>query len=241
MKIKHTLTLLAIVTVLLAACKKSANNTPPAKKLKYLTQTTAVRGTTTFIAYSTYDDKKRLSTVKAGTSTTTYSYGGSDNNLVYIESVSSSPSFRETIEFTYASDGTLSSAHDVIYRNGALSSDIVYNYLVVNGRITEIHHEGIYVDKYTYDDRGNVINVYLNKYNYNNVFSFDDKPSATTNGFPRYIINSSINFASPNNVVSNKGGNTYTYTYDTDGYPTGAIITDPTGATTKTTYTYTEM
>jgi len=116
MKIKHTFTLLAILTVLLASCKKSANNTPPVKKLKYLIQTTAVRGSTTSVVYCTYDDKKRLSTVKSGASTTTYTYVG--NNLVSVESVTPPTGYRKTTDLTYSNDGTLSSTHDVIFRNG---------------------------------------------------------------------------------------------------------------------------
>lgn len=238
MKIKSTLTLLAIsVIALLASCKKSdkTSGDTPSKKLKYLTRSTIVDGSTTSFIDYTYDTKNRLSTIKNGTATSTYTYNG--NNLVSVEKVDSSPVFRETIDFTYNSDGTISSAHDVIYRNGTLSSDIVFNYLVVNGRVTEIHHEGIYVDKYTYDDRGNVTNIYLAKSSYNNVFTFDDKPSPYTNGFPKYIINSDIQYVSPNNVLSNPPAPyAHTYTYGADGYPTGATV-----GSTKYSYTYTEM
>ena len=226
--------------VLLASCKKSNNNTenPPVKKLKYLTRSTIVQGATTrFIDY-TYDDKNRVSTAKIGTTTTTYTYNG--NNLFSIEAVDQSAGYRKTTEHTYNNDGSVSSTHDLVYRNNVLSSDIVYNYLIVNGRITEIHFE-IYVSKRTYDDKGNLINSYSGSGNYNTVGTYDDKPNIYTNGFP----NPNGLYFSPNNLVTSsddfKNNLSYTYTYDTDGYPTGAVESAPSAVTTKYAYTYTEM
>lgn len=223
------------IIALLASCKKSDKNsdTPQSKKLKYLTQVTIVQGTTTSFTNYTYDDKNRLSTMKSGDNTTTYTYNG--NNLVSIEVANSSDSFRDVTAFTYANDGTISSAHETIYRNNALSSDIVYNYLVVNGWITERHHENIYVDKYTHDDKGNVTTFFSAVSNHTTTYTYDDKPNKCTNGFP----NPNGYSFSPNNTISD-GTVTYTYTYDTDGYPTGATLSGPPGAAAKYSYTYTE-
>lgn len=229
-----------MLIVLLTACKKSKNTGDvPAKKLKYLTQVISVQnGNTSFSDY-TYDDKKRLTKVTAGTSVTTYSYNG--DKLFSVERVDQSIGFRETRECTYQ-NGEISSLRAIIYRNNALNSDITYNFLVVGGRITESHYD-IYVDTYSYDSRGNVTKVYFNKSNLSNEYSYDDKPSRFTNGMPKYGINADVEFLSPNNQVG-RFNVTTTYTYDSDGYPTGATAVSGTGTsavTTKYTYVYTEL
>ncbi|MGF7082054.1 hypothetical protein [Mucilaginibacter sp. UYCu711] len=237
MKIKNTFVLLATFVALLTACKKSGNNTgdTPAKKLKYLSQMTTVQGTSTIITTYTYDDKNRVSTVQNGTSTSTYSYNG--NNLFSVEDLTPSTGFRQVTEYAYNNDGSISSTHARIYRNNALSNDITYTYLVVNGRITERHYD-LYVDKYTYDNKGNVISFYSQQSGLTTVNTYDDKLNKYTNGF----LNPNGFSFTPNNLASSTSAiaYTYTYTYDADGYPTGAVIEGPPGNTVKYTYTYTE-
>ncbi len=236
MKIKNTFVLLAMLVVLLISCKKSDKSTgdTQVKKLKYLTQMTIVQGTSTSFTTYTYDDKKRVSTAKNGNSITTYSYNG--NNLFSIEIANQSIGFRQVTEYAYNNDGSILSTHEKIYRNNALNSDIVYNYLVENGRITERHHE-IYVDKYTYDNKGNLISFYSGQGNFTTVNTYDDKLNKYTNGFPN-----DLSF-SPNNLTSSISSFTltYTYTYDADRYPTAAVVSGPPGNTSYYTYTYTEM
>ncbi|MDB5005079.1 MAG: hypothetical protein JWQ34_3304 [Mucilaginibacter sp.] len=77
MKTKLHLALLIVLVVLLNACKKNGTVEAPAKKLKYLTQVIATNGTTTTFTDYTYDDQKRLTTIKTGGGTTiTYTYNG---------------------------------------------------------------------------------------------------------------------------------------------------------------------
>ncbi|MGF7078286.1 hypothetical protein [Mucilaginibacter sp. UYCu711] len=240
MKRKNILTLLVMLIVLLTSCKKSESaGDTPAKKLKYLTQVISVQNGNTATSDYTYDDKKRLSMITAGTAVTTYTYNA--DKLFSVERVDQPNGFREVRELAYK-DGEISSIRATIYRNNVLNSDITYNFLVVGGRITESHYE-IYVDTYTYDSRGNVTKVYFNKTNFSNEYSYDDKPGRFTNGIPKYGINSDIEFLSPNNQVTRTNVVT-TYIYGSDGYPTGATAVSGAGTsavTTKYTYVYTEF
>jgi hypothetical protein len=240
MKRSNALVLLVTLIVLLTSCKKvqKAEDTP-VTKLKYLSQVTTVQSSGSSTINYTYDDKKRLSMVTAGTAVTTYTYNV--NVLFSVERTDSSNGFREVRELTYK-DGDIIALRARIYRNNVLNSDVTYNFLVIGGRITENHYD-IYVDTYAYDSRGNVTKVYFNNTNFTLEFSYDAKPSRYTNGFPKYGINSEIEFLSPNNQVSRANVAT-TYTYDADGYPVSAVAVTGTGASATTatiTYKYTEL
>lgn len=241
MKTALSLSLL-IAFALLNSCKKNDKKTDtptPAKKLKYLTQTTGVRGNITSFTNYTYDDQKRVSTAKTGPRLTTYTYKG--NNLFSQETSDPTSGYRENIEYAYNDDGTIASSHDLVYRNDQVSTDILFKYVVVNGRVTERHYQ-IYVDKLTYDNKGNLTNFHSGQGDFDTIITYDDKLSSYTNGFP----NPNGLLFSPNNVLSNTpsydhaSATTYTYSYDTDGYATGTISTTPAGIT-KTSFTYTEM
>jgi len=225
---------LFIAFVLLVSCKKSdkkADMSPPVKKLKYITHSTMVQGNTTTFSDCTYDDKKRLSTVKAGDNTTTYNYNG---NFLFSIETTNPTGYRKTTEHYYNDDGTLASTRDRIYRNNVLSSDNTFTYIIANGRITERHYE-IFIDKFTYDNRGNPISIYSGQGGFTTESTYDDKPNVNINGAP----NPNGLYFSPNNLISD-GTITHTYTYDADGYPIGSVLVTPAG-TTKYAYTYTEL
>lgn len=230
-----------MIIVLLTSCKKSKNTgDTPAKKLKYLTKVISVQNGNNLVYDYSYDDQKRLSTVTSGTAVSTFAYA--NNKLFSVERIDPALGFREVRELAYK-DGEISSIRATIYRNNVLNSDITYNYLVVGGRITESHHENIYVDTYTYDSRGNVTKVYFSNSNITLEFTYDDKPSRFTNGIPKYGINSDIEFLSPNNQVGRNSVAT-TYTYGSDGYPTGATAVTSSGSSSTTTnisYVYAEL
>lgn len=242
MKAKSIFALLTVLTISLASCKKGDDNNnnggeTPVKKLKYLSQlkTTGTDNLTTTATF-TYDDKKRISTIKYPTSTVTYAYNG--NQLFSVENDQPSTAFRDVVEFTYATDGTIASARKRTYRNTAPPVDVTYNFYYTAGKITQIKHE-IYMDTYTYDSRGNCTKVFFDQYNFGNDYTYDDKPNSTTNGFPKYVLTSEVSNAATNNQT-NRTGNTTTYTYDADGYPANATSVTPSG-TVKYAYIYTEM
>jgi YD repeat-containing protein len=222
MKIVKAFAFIVTIGICFTACKKNNNNSvvdPPVKKLKYLTQTTILQnGITSKINY-TYDDRKRLATIKNGDGITTYYY--STNMLSFIETVNPTLKYRQETNFTYK-DGALSSVHQKTLRDNNLVGDITYNYLVVNGKTTEIHHE-IYVETYTYDGRGNVTKVHFNENNLTNEYTYDDKPNLYTNGFPKYVLQSNVNYFSNNNQLTRSGLPAFTYTYGADGYPVSAV------------------
>jgi YD repeat-containing protein len=246
MKTTLKLTLLIVLVVLLNACKKSGTNNsvePPTKKLKYLTQIIAVNGTTTTFTDLTYDDKNRLLTYNIrGGGLTKYAYNG--NDLFSIELTATG--YREINEFGYQ-DGKMISAHVKKYYNNILGTDIVYNYLYEGGRVTEMHHD-IYVDTYSYDNNNNVTKIYFSQISSANVFTYDNKLSRFTNAATKSVVLSDFDRYSPNNVASvtkgtQSGTTNYTYNYDSDGYPTGAVAVNDayTYLNTKYTYTYTEL
>jgi hypothetical protein len=250
MKARHKLMLLTVAAVLLAACKKSGNTNAPAPtpQLKYLTQEIMVQGTSTLTTNYTYDDKKRLSTVKRGNSTTTYTYNG--DNLFSVEQITTNGAnvIRNVSETTYT-DGKLQTLSLKTYSNGALRLESLLNFVYNGDKLTEAHTDNGYIYFYYYDNNNNVV-----KMQYDSVTvtrNYDNKKSRFANLPPAlksigYQINQP-DFFSANNIITdnNTAGDltTYTYNYDADGYPTGATVVHNkfTYLNAKYTYTYTEL
>jgi|GEM_PF-1696869 hypothetical protein len=259
------LTLLMIFGVFLFACKKSSN-TPeepaPTKKVKYLSQVTIVRGTTTSSTYYTYDAQKRLSTVKQGNTTTTYFYDS--NKLSSIERITISGTDISSVvtQITY-SDGAFSTSAKS-YNNGIFNIEHITGYLVIDNKITEIHRDDAIIIIQSYDSNGNLIKS-QNQLS-NGTYTYSDKKNpamVNADPDPRNYSSPNILLSSTSNGTNGAVTTTYTYefdskgfiltsatpnykgtyTYDSDGYITTsatANITYPSQSYT-TTYTYTEL
>jgi hypothetical protein len=233
MKIKNLLALLIVLVVLLNACKKNGTVETPTKKLKYLTQVIAVNGTTTTFTDYTYDDQKRLTTIKTGGTTITYTYNG--DNVFSIEK-SYPDGGKEVNELAYA-DGKLQTMSLKNYSNNSFLNEASFGFVYNGDKLTEIHQDG-HISYFYYDN--NVVKQQGEGYAI--TYSYDNKKSKFAN-LPPALKNIAFQIRQPeyfsqNNIISIDRGvngiNTYTYTYDSDGYPTGA-------ANGNVKYTYTEL
>ena len=264
MKPNHHLWLLAAFVVLMAACKKNDNDpgingtvVPTVKiKDKYLTQIIQVEthpgiaATTNVINY-TYDAKKRLIEIKSTDAVTSYTYY--DNGDLFsidkrTQKIAGSDEYhyRTDAELYYGQD-KLQVANTKNYIDGVLQDEDLYNYVYDGDRVSEVHYGGRYVTVYDYDDNNNVVKeVIRDKIPSVNYYIYDDKKSAFTHSLfksPTKIDDRS----SPNNVIKTTNiigdtttETTFTYTYDSDGYPISAISGTETDGT-KFSYKYSTL
>jgi hypothetical protein len=258
MKTKLYTALLVASLLFTFACKKSnsggSTDTPPTTKpKKYLTRIITVSSipgpngtatTTTSSTYYTYDSKKRLSTVKNGDVVITYTYAD-DGNLYTINTMSS-PTNSSIAEFTYA-DGKLKQYTLKSFKGNQVQSETPYVYVYEGDKVTEIHWE-IYYVKYTYDSNGNIVKVF----NYGDpqfslIYTYDNKKSMFANAPAKYPTVGDLggrSFSNNNMVTSTTEGlnqnvlSTFTYNYDDEGYPTGAVMTASIANAITSKYTY---
>ncbi len=187
--------------------------------------------------------------MKTGEILTTYTYND-DGNLYLISRADPSSPNRATYEFTYA-DGHLKQYTLKSFKGNVLDTETPYIYVYEGDRVTEIHWE-IYYVKYTYDDKGNIVKIF----NYGDpqfytVYTYDDKKSMFINSLFKYPTVGGIagSFSLNNMVTTTTEGlnqnvlSTFTYNYDDEGYPTGAVMTSSivNSVTSKYTYEYSTL
>lgn len=211
---------------------------------------TEVKGNVSTVTTFMYDENKRLSAVKKGNDITLYTYSG--NKIINIEvnegskTTSTSINYRDSIPYTGISKiyevGVLQKTLDVnfssslsgtgqvnFYDNGATFRKVYYVY--ENGNITEsqvLQNRTLTSYDYTYGERKNIL------FNANTrwALGLDNIDRVSTNevirviteiGYKRYIKK-------------------YTYTYNEEGLPISALITEtdpPLNIERKTSATYT--
>jgi hypothetical protein len=242
-KSKHQVWLLAALIVFVAACKKNDDggniSTPvTAKPQKYLTRIITVSitpgpngtsTTTTSNTFYSYDNKKRLSTIKGNDNTITLTYYN-DGNLNTIGSSSTTSKYKYTTQFTYAGKKVKQYVLSV-YKSNELKTEVPYIYVYDGDKISEIRW-GEYYQKYTYDGNGNILRIFNSgEPEYYQVYTYDTKVNKLINSPMKYptVGNTSGEWVSPNNRISQTTEGfgqdaltTYTYNYDDEGYPTGA-------------------
>ncbi len=253
MKLKYQITFLASLCIVVA-CKKGndGNNggtVQPTAKLKYLTQITSVEtspgiGTQTVFTNYTYDDNKRLKSVKTGSNIINYAY---DNGQLFsIERLSNGVKTSYS-EFMYEGS-KVKSALVTTYRNGAVFDNVTYSYIYNGDMVTEVHY-GSYYQLYTYDGNNNLAKISYHVGNdYEVTYNYDDKKNKFINSSVKYIttLDPASDRFSPNNQIKSVSTlpgapviNT-TYVYDSEGYPTGGTSgTADNGS--KFTYTYSTL
>ncbi|MCC8424354.1 hypothetical protein [Mucilaginibacter sp. UR6-11] len=242
MKAKILLSLFVAVAML-AACKK--NNpviTDQPKKLKYLTQVIAVQGAVTTTTYYTYDDNKRLISEKTGDNTTNYIYNGNELFSVEYLSKSGTNTSRSTDELYYADGLVQTLTHKFYSGDGSVTLQSALGFAYNNGKLTETHNDGHLT--YYYYEGNNLSKIQHEQYNL--TFSYDDRKNKFLN-LPAALKNvalqlNKIEYLSSNNITvetdSSLEPGTYTYNYDSDGYPTGATLNYKTNTYLNTKYTY---
>jgi len=251
---------MAALMALSVSCKKTSSTPAPPTtvKLKYLTQQTTADSTASgvfivnTITYG-YDSQKRLISQNVGSNLITYTYNDSGHLYSITNTRSNSTTYKKELSYT---DDKLSSASYWTYSGNAVTQDS-YGFVFNGNNMTELHANGDHgynVTIYSYDSNNNLINSSINLDDVVTEYTYDDKKSRFTNMpqdfknvFTSSFIatfNSSVEASSANNVISQKTNSgavtNYTYTYDSDGYPT--TRSTKTGAITiKDTFTYSEL
>jgi len=244
---------LLIIFALLNSCSKSNDDkkTPdpnPVVKHKYLTQ----EGSTNY----TYDSNKRLISASSGSAVTTYAYY--DDGTLYLVTQTSGTS-KTTWETTYNSDKKLSSIKIISYKNDLVQSNNTATFTYNDkGQLTQVKRDGdggLGITRFTYNDKNVLTQTNANDGSTVTDYTYDDKKSRYTNmnATVKNYVTGGFDYIVPNNVIkaSAYSGVTlqttvydYTYTYDSDGYPTSRTMTFKVGSQTITNtsaYTYTEL
>ncbi|NRF37118.1 hypothetical protein [Pedobacter foliorum] len=230
---KKQLTLLIVTaSLLLVTCKKkSGSDEPEVKPVKLLSRIIEVGGfptpTTMFTIY-TYDDKKRISTIKiGGTTTITYSYHGDE--LFSIETKFEDN--KNVVEVTYENGRPASVAYKN-YTNGVLKNQRKKGFLYTGDKITEAH----------VNESGTVMAKIFYRYSGDNVVAEDSesdfvlkkdltygtkksiyynsrlKYNISIEGFDRFSANELLSsLMKYDNGAELRQKNTFTY--DDDGFP----------------------
>jgi hypothetical protein len=249
MKTKYQIALYAALCITLA-CKKSNNEAPVTKpKLKYLTQIIAVQGGTNYFTNYAFDDNKRPSTIKKGNITTAFYYNGDILTSYEIIAAGNGDHISRDVNELNYTEGQLQTISTKSYVDGNLVKEISTGYVYNGNKLTEKHVNGT-VTYFSYDTGNNLIKTESSGQIIN--YTYDKMKNKFSNLNPALKnIGLQINqtdFFSPNNVVTvnNSAGNdtgTFTYNYDSDGYPTGATLeySKNTNSNSKFTYVYTEF
>jgi YD repeat-containing protein len=259
MKSKYQFWLLAAFMVLVGACKKNDDSDKSvalvtANPKKYLTRIISVtitpgsNGTTTISTgntYYIYDSKKRLTTIKDDDNTTTLTYDD-NGNLYTVNSSSLTSRYRYITKFIYAG-GKVKQYVLSTYKSNELKTEVPHSYIYDGDRIAETHWEEYY-QKYTYDNNGNIVKVFnYGDPQYYHVYTYDTKINKLINSPIKYPTagDTGGEWVSFNNRISQTteglGQNvltTYTYNYDDEGYPTGAVTTSNAINAVNNKYTY---
>jgi YD repeat-containing protein len=256
---KHLFFVLAAV-ITLASCKKDRDdndggdgNNPPPANAKLLKKLTEVDDGVTTVYNLTYDNNKRLTSVKTSDNSdiTNINYDGS-GNVVRIESIQED--VRNLYEFTYTNNKPVSGTFKSWERNGTdpevLTQDDILTYTVENNRVTKMVMEMTIQEQeipfvYEYDNNGNVTKIQTeNSGAYVATFSYGNKKSPFPKMF-NYVLDQAgyslrffaknemkaISFDFPGTQLDN--AITVQYTYDAEGYPLTS-----TDGTTQNTYEY---
>ncbi|GAA4101777.1 hypothetical protein [Mucilaginibacter panaciglaebae] len=237
MKTVNQLALTILLASLGVSCKKvdsvPATLTSPTvttNKIKYLVgqifSDSTKNGVTITTTTYTYDDKKRLSTEKSTGGNYTFVYNDYGELFSITNNLNSQFSIYSQ-EFRY-NGGKITTAVRHSYTHVPQLVDN-YAYVYTGNNVTELHingDSGYKVTVYTFDANNNLIKSDYNLEDQVNFYTFDDKKSPYTawSLAIKSAMAGSADVCSTNNILTQKAmySNaviTYTYTYNSDGYP----------------------
>ncbi|MES2827237.1 MAG: hypothetical protein V4687_03750 [Bacteroidota bacterium] len=247
---RNRLLFASILVLLFFSCQKEKELEVTEFHEKLLTRITESRGNLVTVTSFSYDEKKRLSTIKKGDELTTYTYTG--NQLTAILSVEGT---RKTFTELSYEDDCPKKGVSTIFESGTLLRTLDYH-LVTSLSGTEqinVTDKGVLTRRlYFQYDNSNITEILdlqnrtLTTYD----FRYGSKKNILFNANIRWAMGiEKIDRMSTNEVLreisevnSKKHIKSYVYTYDADLFPVTAIITEtdpPSILETKTTVTYT--
>jgi hypothetical protein len=232
---KNTVILgLMLSTALLSCEKENKNDLAIDSREKHLIEIKELKGTVTTITSLTYDERKRLSTIKSGKQLTTYTYTddkltGIDVNDGFIHNVS---------EITYKYNYPFKAVTNM-YLADVLKRTIDYNYISslsqtgqINileiGKNTRRHY-------FEYDNANIISQIEIsNRVFINYDYEYGERKNAFFNASIRWPLGmETFDRVSTNEILTIKTEasgvkhqKSFKYVYDTDGMPLSAIVTD---------------
>lgn len=250
MKRNTVILVLMISAGLLSCTKESKNDMAIDSREKHLIEIKEVKGNLTTITTFTYDEKRRLSTIKTANELTTYIY--TDDKLTGIDFKDGS--MHHVSEITYKYNYPFQGVTK-IYQADVLKRTLDYNYLSslsqtgqINilevGRSTRRHY-------FEYDNANIISQVEIsNRIFINYDYEYGERKNVFFNASIRWPLGmEKFDRVSTNEILKIKtesGGlkhqKSFSYEYDTDGMPLSAVVTDsdpPSKAEYKSTLTYT--
>lgn len=250
MKRNTVILVLMLSAGLLSCTKESKDDMAIDSREKHLIEIKEVKGTLTTITTLTYDEKKRLSTIKSGKELTTYTYTddkltGIDFNDGYIHNVS---------EITYKSNYPFKAATNM-YLADVLKRTIDYNYISSLSQTGQINilEIGKNTRRYYFEyENANIISQIeiSNRVFVNYDYEYGERKNVFFNASIRWPLGMEMfDRVSTNEILTikteasgAKHQKSFKYVYDTDGMPLSAIVTDtdpPSKIEYKSTITYT--
>ncbi|MGY4383770.1 hypothetical protein ACVWYN_000789 [Pedobacter sp. UYP24] len=215
-----------------------------------LTKITELRGGVTSITNFAYDENERLSIVKRGNDMTLYTYSG--NKIINIEVNEGSKTTSTEIMYT---DDIPKKGISKVYQSGVLQTTLQVNISSGLNETSQInfYDNTILVRKlYLFYDNGNITEIQeLNNRTITNYdYIFGEKKNVLFNANTRWAFGvENIDRISTNEILkvvtetrNIKHQKTYDYTYNEEGLPVTAVITEtdpPLAIETKTFVTYT--
>jgi hypothetical protein len=248
---KNTLILVSIILLGLHSCtKESKQEIALDTREPYLTQITEVKGNETVLTTFTYNEKKYLSSSKTGNELTTYTYTEDKLTGISIENGAVNTVSEITYKDNYPVKGV-----SKIYVSGELKRTLNYDYmssLSQTGQIN-IYEIGVSTTRHYYEyDNANIISqVEISNRTFTNYdFEYGEKKNVFFNASIRWpLAIGKFDRVSTNEILTIKTERaglkhqkSFNYTYNSDGMPMSAIVTDtdpPSRMEYKSTITYT--
>jgi YD repeat-containing protein len=230
---KNIVLFIVATSIAFTACKKNNNNNPVPENKQLLSKVTETSATDTTITNLTYDNNKRLSLIKTSDGEETkLTYNG--NDLVGIENKFDSE--KTTLKVTY-NNGKPASAVYSIYEDNALAEKFNVTYTLTGDAVTEILFKDstntpVYRNVITYQNN-NITKV--ETFSGNNSlgkqeFTYGTKKSMFYNSRVKYVVDMlTVNLYSANEALTEKSAlmeKTNAYTYDSNGYPVSANVSE---------------
>lgn len=248
---RNRVILVLMFSASLLSCKKeNKNDLALDSREKHLVEIREQNGTVTTITTLTYDEKKRLSTIKTGNELTTYSY--TDDKLTGIDLINGS--VHSVSEITYKYNYPYQAVTKV-YQADVLRRTLDYNYLSSLSQTGQINILEIGRSTkrcyFEYDNANIISQVEIsNRVFINYDYEYGERKNVFFNASIRWPLGiEKFDRVSTNEILvikTESGGLKHTksfqYVYDTDGMPLSAIVTDtdpPSRTEYKSTLTYT--
>jgi hypothetical protein len=233
---KHFAILLICMAFALSGCKKDKSKTPDEQDgpVKFLSKATETSNGTTRISIYTYDDKNRILNIKTGsTQEIKYTYNGAEIALIEVRN----GTIASNAVFTYNGGKPVKLVRKS-YDGGALLKEGTYSFAYLGDLITNINisENGIIAQKtrIKYQDNNIIETESESSVIIKSVNTYGSKFSRFKGGRQKYYTgvdffdSFSVNDLLKTVIIYPDGAtltSTYTYTYDSEGYPITLSVT----------------